>query len=115
MNPFNYTELLIRLLPHTILIVGALIVIFCDQASARHSNPSARSNRAVFFGAITVILAILVLLRQAEFALAYNAMLQLDDFVRAVQTGLLIFTRATLLIPAPATLTATTREYGARS
>jgi NADH-quinone oxidoreductase subunit N len=111
MNPFNYTELLIRLLPHTILIVGALIVLFWDQASARHSNSSARSNRAVFLGAITVILAIVVLLRQSEFALAYNGMLQLDDFVRAVQTGLLILTGATLLIAAPDKFTAHIGEY----
>jgi NADH-quinone oxidoreductase subunit N len=111
MNPFNYTELLIRLLPHTILIVGALIVLFWDQASARGSTPSARSARAIFLGVITVILAMLVLLRQSGFVLAYNGMLQLDAFVRVVQTGLLILTSATLLIAAPDKFTAYIGEY----
>jgi NADH-quinone oxidoreductase subunit N len=111
MNPFNYTELLVRLLPHSILIVGALIVLFWDQTSARNSADSIRSSRAITFGVTTVVVAMIALLRQSEFVLAYNGMLQLDDFVRAVQSGLLILTGATLLIASPHRFTTHIGEY----
>jgi NADH-quinone oxidoreductase subunit N len=111
MNPFNYTELLLRLLPHTVLIVGALIVLFWDQAATRHSTLPARSTRAITLGVFTVLLAIVVVLQQSEFVLAYNGMLQLDNFVRFVQTGLLILTAATLLIAVPHNFTGHIGEY----
>ena len=111
MNPFNYTEFLLRLLPHAILIVGALIVLFWDQASVPRSALSARSTRALFLGLVTVVLAIIVLLRQSEFVVAYGGMLQLNDFSRVVQTGLLILTAATLLIAAPDKFTPHIGEY----
>ena len=111
MNSFNYAELLVRLLPHTILIVGALLVLFWDQAASARSSMGSRSARAVFVGVLTIFVSVVVLNRQSEFGSVYNGMLQFDNLVRFVQTGLLILTAATLLISAPDKFTMHIGEY----
>ena len=111
MTPFDYQLLLVRLLPHAILIAGALVVLFLDQSRARHWNPLNRSVTAVFIGLLTVIVSILVITRQNETGSFYNDMLQITPFVRIVQIGLLILTAATLLIASPEKFTDHIGEY----
>ena len=111
MTPFDYQLLLVRLLPHSILIVGAIVVLFLDQARPRQWNPLNRSVTAVFIGLLTVIASILVITRQSETGSFYNDMLQITPFVRMVQIGLLILTAATLLIASPEKFTDHIGEY----
>jgi NADH-quinone oxidoreductase subunit N len=111
MNSFNYTELLVRLLPHSVLIVGALIILFWDQGTAARSTAAARSTRAVFLGVLTTVVSLIVLNRQTEFGSAYGGMLHFDNLVRFVQMGLLILTAATLLIASPDRFTHHVGEY----
>jgi NADH-quinone oxidoreductase subunit N len=111
MTPFDYQLLFVRLLPHAILVVGALVVLFLDQSRPRHWNPWNRSVTAVFIGLLTVIISILVITRQNETGSFYNDMLQITPFVRVVQIGLLILTAATLLIASPEKFTDHIGEY----
>ena len=111
MTPFDYQLLFVRLLPHAILVMGALVVLFLDQSRTRHWNPLNRSVTAVFIGLLTVIVAILVITRQNETGSFYNGMLQITPFVRVVQIGLLILTAATLLMASPEKFTDHIGEY----
>ena len=111
MTPFDYQELLARLLPHSILIIGALVALFVDQGRPRTWNARNRSTIAVFIGMVSAILSILVITRQSETGLFYNGMLQISPFTRVVQIGLLILTAGTLLIGAPEKFTAHIGEY----
>lgn len=111
MTPFDYQELLARLLPHSILIIGALVALFVDQGRPRTWNAWNRSTITVFIGLVSVILSIVVITRQSETGLFYNGMLQISPFTRVVQVGLLILTAATLLIGSPEKFTAHIGEY----
>ncbi|HEX7861157.1 MAG TPA: NADH-quinone oxidoreductase subunit N [Verrucomicrobiae bacterium] len=111
MNSFNYAELLIRLLPHAILIVGALIALFADQLRPRTWNDWNRSTTAVLIGLVSIIAAILVINRQTEFGSFYNGMLQVTQIVRFVQVSLLILTAATLITSTPEKFTNHIGEY----
>jgi NADH-quinone oxidoreductase subunit N len=111
MNRFNYIELFIRFLPEAILVVGALIALFLDQARAAAWSERSRSVTAVFIGLLSVILAILVISRQDDLGDFYNGMLQISAFTKVVKVGLLVLTAATLLIAAPAKFTTHIGEY----
>ena len=111
MEPFDYQALFARLLPHSILIIGGLVVLFLDQARARSWNERNRSVTAVFIGLVAVILAILVITRQTESGRFYNGMLEITTFPRIMQIGLLILTAATLLISTPEKFTSHIGEY----
>lgn len=111
MNPFDYSDLLVRLLPHCVLIAGALVVLFWDQAASARSTAGARANRAVFLAILTIVISTIVLNGQKEFGSAYGGMLQLDGLVRFVQTALLVLTGTTLLITSPEKFTNHIGEY----
>jgi NADH-quinone oxidoreductase subunit N len=111
MNSFDYGELLFRLLPHTVLVAGALLVLFWDQASAARLSLAARSGRAVSIALLVVFVSIVVLNRQSEVISAYNGMLQFADFERVIQTCLLILAAGTLLIALPHKFTTHIGEY----
>jgi len=111
MIPFNYTELLVRFLPESILVLGALVALFLDQARAKVWSGRSRSVTAVFIGLLSTILAILVISRQEEFGEFYNGMLQIFAFTKVVKVGLLVLTAATLLIASPARFTTHIGEY----
>src|SRR5688500_19726580 len=106
MNSFNYAELLFRLLPHAILILGALVALFADQLRPRTWNDWNRSTTAVLIGLVSIIAAILVINRQTEVGSFYNGMLQITQIVRFVQVALLILTAATLITSTPEKFTA---------
>jgi NADH-quinone oxidoreductase subunit N len=111
MAPFDYKLLLVRLLPETILILGALVALFFDQARAKLWNEDRRSSAAVFIGLVSAILSILALSRQHDFGDFYNGMLQISSFTKIVKGGLLVLAAATLLIASPAKFTAHIGEY----
>lgn len=46
MSPFDYSELLALLAPELIVVLGALVVLFGDQAAARSWSPTARNRLA---------------------------------------------------------------------
>ena len=117
MNQFNYIELLARLLPETILVIGALVALFLDQARAKVWSDRSRNVTAVFIGLLSAILAILVLIdprlvaAQWQFADFYNGMLQISPLTKVVKVALLVLTAATLLIAAPSRFTKHIGEY----
>lgn len=111
MIPFNYTELFARFLPEIILVLGALVALFLDQARAKVWSDRSRSITVIFIGLLSAILAILVISRQDEMGEFYNGMLQIFAFTKVVKVGLLILTAATLLIASPAKFTAHIGEY----
>src|SRR5688572_879539 len=111
MIPFDYKLLLVRLLPETILLLGAFFALFLDQARAKVWTDRNRSVTASFIGLVSATLAIVVISGQSEFGNFYNGMLQITPFTKARKVGLLILTSATLLIAAPSKFTAHIGEY----
>ena len=118
MNRFNYIELLARFLPEAILVLGALVALFLDQARAKVWSDRSRNVTAVFIGLLSAILAILILIderiapaAQFEFGDFYNGMLQISVFTKVVKVGLLVLVAATLLIASPAKFTTHIGEY----
>lgn len=111
MIPFDYKLLLVRFLPESILVLGALVALFLDQARANAWADQRRSGVAAFIGVITAVLSILAIAAQDDFGTFYNGMLQIDPFTRVVKISLLVLTAATLLIGSPARFTSHIGEY----
>ncbi len=118
MNRFDYIELLARLLPETVLVIGALVALFLDQSRAKVWSDRSRNVTGVFIGLLSSILAILFMIHpnlspsvQWQFGDFYHGMLQISTFTKVVKTGLLVLTAATLLIAAPAKFTSHIGEY----
>lgn len=118
MNPFNYMELLARLLPETILVIGGLVALFLDQSRAKVWSDRSRNVTAIFIGLLSAILAIMVMIdprfsptAQWQFGDFYNGMLQISPVSKVVKVALLVLTAATLLIAAPSRFTRHIGEY----
>ena len=111
MNPFNYIELLARLLPETILVIGGLVALFLDQARAKAWSDRSRNVTAIFIGLLSAIISILFVTWQTDFGDFYNGMLQISPLTKVVKVALLIMTAATLLIAAPSRFTKHIGEY----
>lgn len=111
MISFDYKLLLFRLLPEALLVLGAILALFLDQAKAPVWKDRSRSVTAVFIGLFTVILAILVISRQSDLGDFYNGMLQISPFTKLVKVGLLVLVAATILIASPEKFTQHIGEY----
>lgn len=111
MPPFDYHLLLVRLLPETVLVIGALIVLFLDQARSKSVSPAARSFLAVLLAGITVAIAILTLRLQSPVGSVYRGMLVLTSFTQLTKICLLLLALGTLFIASPAKFTTHIGEY----
>lgn len=111
MIPFDYFELLVRLMPETILVVGGLIVLFVDQSNAARATPSFRTNLASFLGVLTCGLAIFAIALQRESGSFYHGMLALTSFTRIVKICLLILIAASIASGIPQRFTEHIGEY----
>ena len=111
MNPFDYQQLFVRLLPEIVLVIGALLALFLDQARARVWTDRNRSVTSVFIGLFTCIISILLISWQWDLGDFYHGMLQITAFTKVVKVALLVLTAATLLIASPAKFTAHIGEY----
>jgi NADH-quinone oxidoreductase subunit N len=111
MPAFDYPLLLLRLLPETILVIGAIFVLFLDQAVARERSLGARSSIATFFAVVTLLVALLALRFQSEDGSVYRGMLVLTGFTHIAKMLLGVLAIATLLIGRPARFTTHIGEY----
>jgi len=111
MPPFDYQLLLLRLLPETVLVVGALAILFLDLGTVRDRTPGARSSLATFLGILTLVLAIGALRFQSADGSVYRGMLVLTGFTRIAKGLLAILAIATLCIGRPARFTTHIGEY----
>ncbi|HTG43088.1 MAG TPA: NADH-quinone oxidoreductase subunit N, partial [Verrucomicrobiae bacterium] len=111
MIAFDYKLLLLRLLPETIIIVGAILVLFFDQAWAKSATLGKRSALAVAGAIVTILLAVLALSQQAIVGSVYEGMLVLDEGSRLTKTCLLVLAGATLLISPLSKFTIHIGEY----
>ncbi len=111
MPGFDYQLLLLRLLPETILVIGALIILFLDQATARNTTLGARSSLATFLAIATLVFAIFALRFQSEDGSVYRGMLVLTAFTRIAKSLLAILAIATLCVGRPARFTTHIGEY----
>jgi NADH-quinone oxidoreductase subunit N len=111
MGAFDYQLLLLRLLPETIIVLGALIVLFIDQAGARRFSLAARSILASGVAVVTLLVAIFALSSQAEIGSAYRGMLVITSFTKITQICLAILGIATLLVGHAAKFTTHIGEY----
>jgi NADH-quinone oxidoreductase subunit N len=111
MPTFDYQLLLSRLLPETILVIGAVVVLFLDQALARERSAAARSSLATVLGVTTLLLAIVALRFQAEEGSVYHGMLVITAFARIAKTLLALLAIATLCIGRPSRFTVHIGEY----
>ena len=108
---FDYKLLLLELLPETVLVIGALIILFLDQASAKRSSVQARSTMAAFLGVLTLLAAIVAVRLQTESSTAVLSVLDLSPFSQIVRVCLCILGIATLLIAKPGKFTIHIGEY----
>lgn len=111
MPAFDYQLLLLRLLPEAILVIGALIVLFLDQGTARNRGLNARSSVATSLAVLTLLLTIFALRFQAKEGSVYGGMLVLSGFSRIAKSLLALLAIATLLIGRPARFTTHIGEY----
>lgn len=111
MIPFNYFELLLRLLPETILIVGGLIVLFLDQSRVGKSTASFRANLAAFLAVLTCGIAIAAVAFQRENGSFYQGMLALTPFTRIVKICLLVLIAGSVASGIPQRFTDHIGEY----
>ncbi|HEV8544633.1 MAG TPA: NADH-quinone oxidoreductase subunit N, partial [Verrucomicrobiae bacterium] len=112
MIPFDYKLLLIRLLPETILVVGALIALFLDQTQASAWKPESRSCVAGIIGAITIFFGGFAVWQSTP-GTFYSGVLAITPFIKLVRITLLLLAGATLLIAAPSRFTVHIGEYTA--
>src|SRR4051812_17036895 len=111
MGNFEYQLLLLRLLPETIMVIGALVVLFVDQGYSSRWSIEARSNLATSLGVLTLAVTIFALQEQTEAGSAYRGMLVLTPFTRIAKTCLSLLAIASLLVGRPAKFTTHIGEY----
>ncbi len=111
MGDFNYPQLLLRLLPETLLVIGALVVLFLDQAAAKSKPLASRSSRGIFLSVITLGLVIYALSHQTESGSFYSGMLVLNGFTRIARICVCTLGIATLLLSRPVRFTTHIGEY----
>lgn len=111
MIAFNYFDLLLRLLPEAILIVGGLVVLFADQARAGRSSAAFRANLASFLAVIACGAAIAAVALQRENGSFYEGMLAITPFTRIVKICLLVLVAASIASGIPQRFTDHIGEY----
>jgi NADH-quinone oxidoreductase subunit N len=111
MVSFDYKLLLLRLLPETIVVLGALVVLFLDQACSKRLAPSARSTLATVLGVLTLAASVWLLTHQSAIGSFYRGMLILSPFTRMAKSCLAVLAIATLLVGRPAKFTIHIGEY----
>lgn len=112
MVTFEYKLLLLRLLPETILIVGALLVLFLDQANAKSWSLTARSSVASGLAALTLVLGILAVSTATE-GEYYDRILVISSFGKIVKSCILVLALASILISPIGRFTSHVGEYAA--
>ena len=100
--PFDYFELLLRLLPETILVLGALTVLFAGKSSG---------NSAVLLGLATCGTAVAALALQGNFAGSFEGMLVTTPFTRITKICLLVLSAAAIGAGLPSKFSAHGGEY----
>jgi NADH-quinone oxidoreductase subunit N len=111
MLPFDYKLLLVRLLPETILVIGALIALFLDQSRAQAWSAQRRSMVGAFVAVITLVVGIVAVIYSSSSGSVYGGMLVFSSFNQIVKVSLLVLTIATILISSPAKFTPHIGEY----
>ncbi len=111
MGNFDYPLLLLRLLPETIMVIGALAVLFLDQAYSKSWTPRARGTLAATLAGLTLGLTIFALSWQGEEGSVYGGMLVLTRFTQIVQILLALLAGAAVLLARPDQFTEHIGEY----
>jgi NADH-quinone oxidoreductase subunit N len=108
---FDYLELLRRLLPETILVIGGLIVLFLDQTRAARAKAESRVEVSGLLAVLTCGAAMLAVWLQTENGAFYEGMLVITPFTKIVKLCLLVLLAATVISGVPSRFTQHIGEF----
>jgi len=111
MEPFSYKLLFARLLTEFILVAGAMLVLFLDQARAKSWASGKRCGVAAGLSAGIILLSMIAACCASDFGAHYGGMVVISPMVQGVKICLLALAAASILIASPARFTPHIGEY----